>query len=316
MASLQKRPTGWRAVIRRKGHAPQIKTFRIKSAAEAWAREIERDMDRAEFVDRRSFKKTARELMENYRDTVSPGKKGAHWEKVRLKKLMREPWTLKPVNEITRSDITSWRDSQGVSGASVRREMTLLSSVFNHAIKELGYPIKNPLQGVSKPKENEARNRRPTGSEFGALRSRFEKTSMELLVELATETAMRLGELCSLKWVDVHLEERFIRLYDTKNGSPRDVPLSKRAVQLLQAQPKAEKVIGITAGTAGVYWREACKELGIEDLHFHDLRHEATTRLAAKLDMLELSRVTGHKDPRMLRRYYNPTPAELADKLD
>ena len=303
-------------MIRRSGHPVQIKTWPTKAAAEAWARKLETEMDQATFVDVRSYRATGADLLRRYHDEVSPKKKGARWEQVRLRKLMRAKWLAKPINDVQKLDVIRWKQAQSVSGPSLRREMVLLNSVFNHAKKEWGLPVVNPLHGVSRPADSQPRSRRPSTAELGAIRSHFSEKKMGLLVELAIETAMRLSELCSLKWGDVYMSERYVHLENTKNGSERKVPLSARAVELLQAHAGAGYVFSFSAASAGVYWRRAMKELGIKDLHFHDLRHEATTRMATKLvNVLELAAVTGHKDLKMLQRYYNPDPTELAHKL-
>lgn len=294
----------------------QIRTWPTKAAAEAWARKVETEMDQARFVDVRSYRATGADLLQRYHDEVSPSKKGKRWEQVRLKKLMRAKWMLKPVNSVQKLEIARWKQTQSVSGPSLRREMVLLNSVFNHAKKEWGLPVVNPLDGVSLPADSRPRARRPSTAELGAIRSHFSEKKMGLLVELAIETAMRLGEMCSISWADVYTSERYVHLRDTKNGTERKVPLSSRAAELLQAHRGAGQVFSFSAESAGVYWRRAMKELGIKDLHFHDLRHEATTRLASKLsNVLELAAVTGHKDLKMLQRYYNPDPTDLAQKL-
>lgn len=278
---------------------------------------VEREIDTAGTgVVSRSHKTTTRDLFDKYAKEVSPTKKGAKWEVVRLKKIARAAWAAKRVNEVTKKDINDWKAEQSVSAASVRREMNLVSAVFNYAIREWSLPIKNPLQGVSRPADSRARERRPSTAELGAIRSHFAEKKMGLLVELAIETAMRLSELCSIEWADVNLDGQYITLSDTKNGTKRNVPLSTRAVELLRPHVSKGPVIGITAGSAGVFWREAMKVLKIEDLHFHDLRHEATTRLSTKLvNVLELAAVTGHKSLKHLQRYYNPDPTDLAKKL-
>ncbi len=129
------------------------------------------------------------------------------------------------------------------------------------------------------------------------------------IVELAIETAMRRSELLSLRWQDVHLSDRYVRLRDTKNGEARDVPLTRRAVHVLEALPREQDgpVFPTTADAVKKAFERAVKRAGLGDLHFHDLRHEGTSRLAEKLDNeLELSAVTGHKTLSMLKRYYPP----------
>jgi len=116
----------------------------------------------------------------------------------------------------------------------------------------------------------------------------------------------------------VFLNERFVRLHDTKNGETRDVPLSTRAVEILKNLPRHEsgRVFPTTGEALKRVFMRACKRAGIENLHFHDLRHEATSRIAERLDnILELSAVTGHRSVHMLKIYYNPRASDLAKKL-
>jgi len=129
---------------------------------------------------------------------------------------------------------------------------------------------------------------------------------------------MRRSEVLALRWPDVFLEERFVRLHDSKNGEPRDVPLSTRAAATLAALPHISggPVFPITGEALKKAFTRACERAGIANLHFHDLRHEATSRIAERLDnVLELSAVTGHKTVQMLKRYYHPRATDLARKL-
>jgi integrase len=153
---------------------------------------------------------------------------------------------------------------------------------------------------------------------------------------LATETAMRRGELLSLRWKYLDLVKRVAHLPMTKNGEPRDVPLSSRATEILHSLPRSidDRVFPITVESFKKCWQRAlvrakekylrdCDEIGrapnsefLFDIRFHDLRHEATTRLSDRIqNPLELARITGHKDLKMLLRYYNISAEELAKKL-
>jgi integrase len=133
----------------------------------------------------------------------------------------------------------------------------------------------------------------------------------------AIETAMRQGEIWSLDWCDVYLSKRFVRLHDTKNGSKRDVALSKEAVRLLDLLDTATlKVFNTNQGSSAAIFRRAVTLAGIKDLTFHDTRHEGLTQLARKLDVLDLARMVGHRDPRSLMIYYNATAEEIASRLD
>jgi integrase len=141
------------------------------------------------------------------------------------------------------------------------------------------------------------------------------------VVILAIETAMRRGEILALRWSDVYLSDSYVRLHDSKNGEARDVPLSTRAVQILRdlsTKPVqiSGRVFPISPEALKKAFTRARERAGITNLHFHDLRHEATSRIAERLDnILELSAVTGHKTVQMLRRYYHPRATDLAKKL-
>jgi integrase len=160
---------------------------------------------------------------------------------------------------------------------------------------------------------------------------------------------MRRGEIVSLLWVNVDLNRRVVHLPSTKNGDARDVPLSSRAVAVLQARKDARdhakedtseidkydagRVFEIRSDAVTRAFERAvarARMLYIDesraaqqrpdgkfltDLRFHDLRHEATSRLASIFPMHELTKITGHKDRRMLMRYYHPRAEDLAKKL-
>lgn len=140
---------------------------------------------------------------------------------------------------------------------------------------------------------------------------------LKSVVLLALETAMRRGELLALRWEYVDLKRRVLHLPETKNGTSRDVPLSTKAVAVLEGLPRhiTGRVFDTSETAITEGFQRAAKRACIPDFRFHDLRHEATSRLAEKLQMHELGKVTGHKSPRMLMRYYHPRAEDLAKKL-
>jgi integrase len=139
------------------------------------------------------------------------------------------------------------------------------------------------------------------------------------IVRLAIETAMRQGELVSMHWTHTDLKRRTIFLAHTKNGDSRTVPLSTDAVAVLSALPydiNGHVFPGVTTESIKKAFIRATRRAGIEDLHFHDLRHEATTRLFERgLNIMEVATITGHKDLRMLRRYTHLKAEDLAKRL-
>jgi integrase len=136
---------------------------------------------------------------------------------------------------------------------------------------------------------------------------------------LALETAMRQGELVNLRWEHVHLARRIAHLPDTKNGEPRTVPLSTAALKILRSLPRSltgQVFVGLTSEAVKRAFARAVRRAGIDDLHFHDLRHEATSALFERgLNIMEVASITGHKDLRMLRRYTHLRAEDLAKKL-
>jgi integrase len=339
MASVKPYREGWRAVIRRVGYPVRSKIFKIKKDADAWAREIESSMDNNKYRDLAKAKEhTVGALFERFRDEVCPHRKGARWDRVRINFLLKTAeFTKRRLDQLRFEDIRDWRDARlkKVSPPSVNREMNLISGIFSHAIEEWSAPLAgNPVHMVSRPKGSDRqRNRRWYDDELQAVldaakwdekvKPRTGKEMMPWALLLALETAMRPSELTALKVSDFHPKERCVRLVDSKNGEGRDVPLSTKAMQYLafltEGRRSGELIFIVSWESLGAYYRDARKKAGMadSDLRFRDLRHEATTRLSRKFsNQLELAAVTGHRSLQSLKRYYNPTAAELAKRLD
>lgn len=338
MASITKyRGDTWRAVIRRTGFKTVSSTFDTKLQAETWARKIESEMDSRIYRDvKATAADTVRAVFVQFRDEVSPQRRGSKWEKTRINRLLRTAgWADRRLDQLTPEDIREWRNERlkEVSAPSVNRELNLMSGIFTHAIKEWSAPMReNPVHLVSRPAgANKARSRRWTQREIDAVlqitgwaedkRPRVGRDYVGWAVLLAIETAMRLGELTTMRVADFDPDARAVHLDFTKNGDSRAVPLSTKALRwltfLTEGRDPEEKIIPLTSESMGLYFRQVRDEAGLTGLHFHDTRHEAATRLSKKLaNVLELSAVTGHRSLQSLKRYYNPSAAELASKLD
>lgn len=375
MATIRKRGQyQWEAQVRRRGYPAQSKTFNTKAEAEAWAKMIESEMSRGVWVSRSEAEATTLyEALTRYEEEVSPAKKGAAQESSILKTCKAIDLAKRPLAAIRSADVAKLRDEwlKDYKPATVLRRLAVLSHVFNIARKEWGMEsLSNPVELVRKPQPNNARTRRiatvdPSAdtlgsddpeSERGAQDGELERVVaasgsalLPSIIWLAVETAMRRGEIVALRWEHVDLKRRVAHLPATKNGSARDVPLSSRAVAVLQAlkdacdDAKNEADDGEEADTGRVFeirsdavtraferavararklYVDECKAdkqrpdgRFLTDLRFHDLRHEATSRLASIFPMHELTKITGHKDPRMLMRYYHPRAEDLAKRL-
>lgn len=321
MPTYQERNGRVRVIVRRKGHAPQSKTFRTKTEAARWARKVEVDLDTGGFT---PSKLSVAELMEKYRDEVSVNKPGWKWELTRINKLLKEPWAELPAAECGDAiNLWAYKQLRALSPATVNRELNLLSGVFTVAIKRWRIKLReNPVRTVLRPPKTKARKRRVSAAELQALQKLPGNPGtlrwyVPRMVEFAIETGLRLGELCALRWEDVREEERWLYVLPSKNGDDRQVPASKRALELVAQLPRAgELVFPVNAGSVGVIFRNMCREAGITDLHFHDTRHEAVSRLAKKFPILQLAAVIGHRDLKSLQVYYNPTIQELAAHLN
>lgn len=337
MPTIRQKPWGWEAQIRRRGRSTITRTFRVKADASAWAHQIESEIARGIYRDRSQAERFALgDILTRYRDEVTPHKKSAGAERGRIAHLLRDPLAKLRLADLRPQDLAEFRDRRlrTVTGSTVIRDLTLISHAINIARKEWGIGIDNPCALIRRPRENRPRKRRLSVAEERALLAELALSHrtpdgtwlpggcrnpwMQPLVILAVETAMRRGELLALRWTDAFLEESFVRLHDSKNGYGRDVPLSTRAVAVLAELPRdpSGRVFPVSGEAVKRSFTRAVERAGLGDLHFHDLRHEATSRIAPRLgNVLELSAVTGHMSLQMLKRYFHPQASELARKL-
>jgi len=265
-------------------------------------------------------------LLDRYMREVTPKKRGREVEIKRLVRLQRDELASISLPVLKPAHLAAWRDRRlsEVSAASVLRDWSLLSHVFTVVVREWGYLPANPLKSVEKPKAPPSRDRRISESEiarlllgFGYSRDRWAETitaRVGVAFLFAIETGMRAGEICSLRWDAVRGNVAYLPM--SKNGFPRSVPLSVEALRLLGQLPKDDgKAFNLTTRQVDAIFRNVRARALIKNLHFHDTRHEAITRLARKLDVLDLARMVGTRDLRILMVYYNATPSEIAERL-
>lgn len=326
MASFRQRNGKWQARVIRDGYPDQTKTFQSKVDAEKWARALESAIDKGQFVTTTEANRTTlSDVIARYLVEITPTMKGATEDAIRLKAILRKPIAKWSMANLSAARIAAYRDERlkEVSAGTVIRELAYLSSIINHARREWGINVSNPVQMVRKPQSPQARSRVLTDDEIGKLlhalepqgrRSHWTKPA----VQLALETAMRRGELLSLRWENIDLQARTAFLPDTKNGESRTVPLSSAATQVLSELPKhiSGAVIPVKFFSLDAAFKRACKRAGLQEVRFHDLRRTAITRMADKLpNVIELAAVSGHKSLMVLKRYYRPAPIDLAKKL-
>ena len=342
MATITKTKTGtWKAVVRKTGWPSVSKTFRIKRDATDWARHVEDEMVRGVYVHRaNSSRLTLNAALDRYLSEVTPTKSATT--------AVREPRKAKQLKaslgkyslmSLTPEVIAKYRDDrlgQGKSATTVRLELALLSNLYTIAIREwrLGIPG-NPVSLVRKPAPPKGRDRRLKKGEQERLLKACDQISNPMvsqIVRLAIETGMRKGELVSITRDQVDIKKRIVTLYDTKNGSTRSVPLTREATRVLKealnnpVRPIDTNLVFFgEPGRDGVRrpfaferaWYHALRKAKISGLRFHDLRHEAVSRLVeAGLSDQEVAAISGHKSMQMLKRYAHLRAEDLVARLD
>lgn len=326
MATIRKLRGRWQAAVRRKGMQPRSKSFDSKSDAERWARSLEAELDRnGALPDTRPAESTTlAQILARYRDEVSPTKRSAVTEIARINAILRRPICHRTMTLLSTADLAAYRDERlkTVAPATVIRELNTISHAIDTARREWGIHIaQNPCKLVRRPSPPKGRTRRLEGNEEQLLLAAADKGRVPYLrplIELAVETGMRRGELLSLRWEHVDLDRRVAHLPLTKNGSSRDVPLSTRAVDTLRRLRTGESatVFSTAPNAVRLAWERLRRRVGLEDLHLHDLRHEAVSRLFEKgFNVVEVASISGHRELRMLQRYTHLKAADLAKRL-
>jgi len=318
MASIRKRGDKYEVRICRKDHPTQCKSFHTLKDAQSWAKRTEVAIERGEAIGREHA--TLSDLIERYRTTITPLKKGAYSEDLRLKVWQKSSFAHRDAYSIKASEIAQWRDKRLklVANDTVRLDLAALSVVFSHAAKEWGHSnLNNPVRQIRKPSPGKARDRRLEGEELVRIISATESPVLAEVTTIAIETAMRLSEIIRLRWENIDLSRRIAKLPDTKNGDVRLVPLSPTIIQLLSPMQQATgPVFNISSHGISSSFARAVKRANIHNLRFHDLRHEGVSRLHEKgLSSIEVASVSGHRTMSQLRRYTHMRVEALAQRL-
>ncbi len=327
MASIRNRNGVWQARITRKGQTSVSKTFLSKQDAERWARQIESEIDRGTYTNTALAERTLfRDIIERYIQEVTFKTRSMKEDRYRLGAMMRHWIGNLTMIQLTPAKVAQYRDERlkKVSAGAVIRELAYISSIINHSRREWDINMTNPVPFVKKPPSPQGRNRILTSDElerlYKACTPRVKNGNVWALpiVKFALASAMRRGEILGLHWHEIDLQKRTAHILLTKNGTSRTVPLSSEALEILRSLPRSldGRVFPINGPNLSVIFDKARKLAKLDDLHFHDLRHMAITRIADRLpNVIELAAVSGHKNLSMLKRYYHPNPEALAEKL-
>ncbi len=342
MATIVKTPSGtWKALIRKQGWPTKAKTFRTRRDADDWARRTEDSMVRGVYIERGpSERMLVSAAIARYLSEVTPLKKDGTQRAERFRAAtIVENLGKYSLAALDAQLVASYRDKrlgQGKSPSTVRLELAMLGHLFTIAIKEWGLGLaRNPVSSIRKPSPAKGRDRRLSAAEEHQLREAVHAHSNPMLgwiFEIALQTGMRAGEIVGLRRNQVDLSRRVVRLSDSKNDEARTVPMTKLA-QATFAKALANPVRPMDCdlvffGEPGrdevrrpynfnKVWSDIKRGLGMPDLRFHDLRHEAVSRLVeAGLSDQEVSAISGHKSMQMLKRYTHLRAEDLVSKLD
>jgi len=314
MPSIRKRKDKYQVQVRIQGQ--QIsKTFTQYKDAKKWGIFYESKINLGVDLEVLDKNLTLKYLINRYLLEITPTKKGFIQERIRLLRLLKEPITNNKVYLLKTKDFVKFKSIRIKDGnRTCAYDLVLLHHIYNTAIKQWCYPIThNPLSNIQKPKCNPPRERRLNDNELKyILNHKFKNNNMEHVIELALETGMRRSEILSI--TSDAIKDNHIYLVDTKNGSSRKIPLTKKVKEIID---KSILPYSISSNAVRLSWYRMIKRAGIVDLHFHDLRHEAISRFFEKgLSIPEVSLISGHKDVRQLMRYTHLKISNLIDKLN
>lgn len=331
MASITKRGKYWRAQVRRRGYPTQFRTFDTKALAEAWARQLESEMDRGVFKSREEAERTTfAEALERYWNEVASKKRFPKLERYRINRWLRHSLSSYFLANLRGADFARFRDERRAAGKAentIRLDLALVSHLFEVARKEWGMEgLANPLKNIRKPSGSKERDRRLRADEYERIAEELAFSGnpwIRPMFDMAIETSLRQGMLCKLQWAWVDLPARVIRIpieYRMTGNKvvPPALPLSTKAVGVLEALPRTDdpRIFPTSQNALILVWKRTLRNLEISDLRWHDLRHEAASRLFERgLNVMEVASITGHKSLNMLRRYTHLNPEDLALRL-
>nr|WP_198980096.1 site-specific integrase [Herbaspirillum sp. ASV7] len=320
MASIYKHGSNWRCQVRIEGFPTQSRTFTIKAEAQAWGREVESQMARQQFAGSTSGQTlTIREMLERYLEEVSVTKASNKADVSRSQHLYAALGDYR-VHTLTSIVLAQYKAKRllSVGPQSVIHELNLLHRAYKTAAEEWGVVLPNGIPRTKRPSMPKGRDMRVPPEDVDRLVAATESPELKVIIRFAVETAMRRGEIVGIRWEHVNLQRRSVYLPETKTDQPRTVPLSTVALELLEGMGPEDvgKVFSLAPDSVTQAFKRAAVRARMVEVNFHDLRHEATSRLFEKgLNVIEVARITGHKTLAMLDRYTHLDVSKLVQKL-
>lgn len=320
MAGIWQYRGKWKCQVRKEGFPSQSKTFETKAQAVAWGIEVESKMNQGAFTGGTTKQSmTISEMLARYLSEESPHKAYSAADLSRSKPLIAILGAYH-VHNLTHIVLATYKRERLAlrSPQTVTHELNLLHHAYVIASTEWGIVLPNGIPKTSRPTLPRGRGTRIRPNQIDLIVCATESEQLKHIVPLAVETAMRRSELLSVQWENVDLERRSIYLDKTKNGLSRTVPLSPHALKVLQSMQKSTTgpVFTLAASSVSQAFQRAVERAGLGHVRFHDLRHEATSRLFERgLNVIEVARITGHVTLSMLDRYTHLDVQGLVQKL-
>ena len=324
MATYRRRLGKWQVQVRIKDKPAISKTFPTKELARAWAITKERQLLSNHSTDHYATPVPLRDILQRYKDEVTPCKKSAYSEAYRISALLKSGIASLTTDSISTEDVAKYRDLRLtlVSKSTVRRELVLLRHIINIAAHEWRHnSLRGLFDNIKLPKESHHRIRRVSPDEINAMwKALGDQRNGNYLkaAQLALETGMRRSEILKLKMGN--LQQDVIELEESKSGHPRLVPLTNKSREVLVdliSKDKDELIFKIKPNALRLAWERARVKAGVNDLRFHDLRHEAISRMLEDgLSVAEVAAVSGHRDYRTLFKYAHLDMKRITKKLN
>ena len=311
MASFRKRNNLWQAQVRNRKIGSISKSFHIKSDAQKWAKEQEVLMQSDQWSKTQISNYSLKDLLTKYKNEITPSKRGSDVENRKLTRLLKEKDLMKiPLERLHPPILATFRDKRLKDGVrACQYDLVLIRHAWDIACIEWGWDLgDNPVERIRLPKNNPPRERRLKPGEYERLKKASSETKVWYLwpiIDFAIETGMRRSEILSMKWEHIGIDNQRVLLPLTKNGSSRWVPLSNRAMEILDQAPRTtDHVFPITDVALRQSWERLRNRANLIDFTFHDLRHEAISRMFEKgLNVPEVASISGHKTASQLFRY-------------
>ncbi|CAO4147700.1 Tyrosine recombinase XerC [Methylorubrum aminovorans] len=323
MATFRLRGDSWQVQIRRSGRTPVSRSFASRNDAEEWARRIEsevtEDLPNSQDV---SDGPTIGQLLDRYERDITPTKRSCDRERDKIRVIKRYVISTIHAVKLNSEAVVRYRDERLriVKPATVRRELAIIRHCIEIAMREWSLPITiNPAHRIRLPRADNARERRLNEAEYKRLMVALDGSRrwyMKPIVIIALETGMRRSEILSLEAKNVNLVDGIAYLPLTKNGRPRRVPLTQKAVETIEPLITRSTLFPVSAASVRQGWLDVIRRAALIDFRLHDCRHEAISRFFEMgLSVPEVALISGHRSLAMLHRYTHLRPENIARKL-